>query len=116
MRLRDEELRARMMAEAEAAIDQMIASKRQPDEITLTEIEDLVRAAGQEVQARWTAELVRVSSQGQEVPGPTCSGCGQEMRYRGQKDRRVMTDTGEVQLRRGYYYCETCKRGSFPPG
>jgi hypothetical protein len=32
------------------------------------------------------------------------------------KRKYVVTETGEVEVERAYYYCETCKRGIFPPG
>ena len=43
-----------------------------------------------------------------------CSECGQAMRYKGRKACDVITETGEVRFERGYYYCQTCRKGIFP--
>jgi hypothetical protein len=48
--------------------------------------------------------------------GPCCPECGQEMRYKGQKRVEPQTWMGDVQIERGYYYCDQCKVGVFPPG
>ncbi|MHB8627876.1 MAG: hypothetical protein ACYDBJ_14725 [Aggregatilineales bacterium] len=40
----------------------------------------------------------------------------QEMRYKGDKTRYVLTRNGEQPLERGYYYCPDCGSGLFPPG
>jgi len=50
------------------------------------------------------------------VPGPRCPKCDEEMRYRGQKLRRVVSSIGETQMKRGYYFCSKCQRSVFPPG
>lgn len=52
----------------------------------------------------------------QEIPGPKCRKCGREMRYKGEKERGIVSLAGEVKLKRGYYYCSECKEGIFPPG
>jgi len=116
MVLTDQELEARMMVEAQAAIREMLAQKRPADEITLTEIEGLVRRAGQQIMTQMTVVLVEDSSDQQQVPGPVCDGCGQEMAYKGHKSKNLTTDTGEAALSRAHYYCAPCETGFFPPG
>jgi uncharacterized protein with PIN domain len=110
------ELKARMMAETEAVFEQLLARKKPAEDITLTEIEALVMEARQEIEARLTQILVDASPEPQMVPGPSCEECGKEMHYKGLREKRVITQTGEVTIRRPYYYCEACKRGVFPPG
>jgi uncharacterized protein with PIN domain len=112
----EDELKARMMAETETVIEQMLKRKKAAEEITLTEIEDLVIEARQEIEKRLTQMLIDGCSEQQAVPGPTCPECGKEMHYKGEREKRVMTQTGEVRISRPYYYCEACKRGIFPPG
>ena len=73
MGLTDEELKVRMMVEAEAAIDNLLAQKRPFEEITLTEGE-------------------------QQVPGPACSECGQAMHYKGVKEKRIISETGAERM------------------
>jgi hypothetical protein len=116
MVLTDQELEERMMAEAQAAIRELLAQKKPADEITLTEIEVLVRQAGQRMMGQMTALLVADSSDRQQVPGPVCPGCGQEMAYKGHKGKHLTADTGEAELSRAHYYCATCEAGFFPPG
>jgi two-component system alkaline phosphatase synthesis response regulator PhoP len=50
-------LKARLMAHAEAAIDNMLDGKRRGGDLPPAEMERLVRAAGQYVMERFTAEL-----------------------------------------------------------
>lgn len=116
MGLTDDELRARMVAEAEAAIDRLLAKRKPAETITLREIEELVLAAREEVGEQWAQELVVDSAGRQLVPGPACPGCGQEMRYKGKKGKRLVTEVGEVRVERDYFHCPTCKVGLFPPG
>ena len=116
MGLTDEELKARMLAEAEGAIEKLLAHKKGAGEITLTEIEQLVLAARQEVGEGLTTVLVEESATAGQVPGPWCTECGREMHYKGLKAKRVVSETGEVEVKRAYYYCAGCRVGLFPPG
>jgi hypothetical protein len=117
MGLTDEELKARMKAKADEAIERLLAEKKSPDEISLSDIERAVQQVGEAIQAELTAGLVeQVSRREPAVPGPACPQCGQEMHYKGMKPKHVVTETGEVTVERAYYYCETCRTGLFPPG
>lgn len=117
MPLSDNELKARMKAQADAAIERLFAEKKDVEEIKLSDIEQAVWEAGDRLKADLTAGLVeQVSRAEPQAPGPVCTKCGQEMHYKGQKAKQVMTETGEVTLKRAYYYCETCQTGVFPPG
>lgn len=117
MPLTDDELKAQMKAKAEAAIEQLFAEKKGPDEIKLSDIEQAVQQTSEAIKAELTAGLVeQVSGEAADVPGPVCPECGQEMHYKGHKAKQVVTETGEVTVNRAYYYCETCRSGFFPPG
>ena len=118
MGLTNDELKARMLGEAEEAIDKLLAHKKPAEQITLMEIEQLVLRAGQEVREGLTAALVKESAKqgGQEAPGPACPECGREMHYKGLKAKRVISETGEVEVKRAHYYCAGCRVGFFPPG
>jgi uncharacterized protein with PIN domain len=63
---------------------------------------------------RLTQEMVEAEAREEE--SDICPECGQKMRYKGQKERQVATETGEVRLKRGYYHCPNCRKGFFPPG
>jgi hypothetical protein len=108
-----EELKARLMAEAEEAIDELLGQANEKEDITLSDIERLVRAAGQQVMAKLTSRLVEAKRG--DTNRPICSGCSQVMRYKGHKGRTVITETGEVRIERAYYYCAGCRQGVFPP-
>jgi hypothetical protein len=114
MRPNDEELRAQMMAAAEGVIEKLLAGTKEKEELSLSDIERLVRRAGQNVMQELTGTLANAEAQGQE--SRICSKCGRKTRYKGQKKRDLITGTGEVSLERGYYYCPTCREGFFPPG
>ena len=117
MRLTDDEVKAQLKAKAEAAIEKLFAEKKEPAEIKLSEIEQLVYQAGEAIKVELTAGLVeQVSEETATVPGPVCPNCEQEMHYKGHKTKQIVTETGEVPVKRAYYYCETCRSGLFPPG
>jgi uncharacterized protein with PIN domain len=107
------DLKARMMGEVEKVIERLLTERSAKEELTLSDIERLVRAAGQEVMRGFTGELVE--EEAQKAQGRTCPECGQEMRYKGKKRRDLATETGEVRLERAYYYCPICRKGVFPP-
>ena len=111
----DAELKARLMAEAEAAIDQLLAARKAPAEASLADIEQVVLAAGQQIEQALTAELVTESAV-EPAPWPSCPQCGRKMKNKGQRRRRVVTETGEIELERTYYHCAACGQGIFPPG
>ncbi len=87
-----EELKARMMAEAEEAIDGLLAGASKPEQLTLSDIECLVRGAGQRVMAEFTRELAEAGAQREE--GGECPECAGKLRYKGHKERPVVTETG----------------------
>jgi len=111
--MKRETLKAQLMAQAEVAIDELLAGRKEQN--TLSEIENLVEATGHSLQQQLTDTLLKVESQ-VSGPGPICEQCGREMHYKGQKKRQVVTKTGEVAVERAYYYCKACQGGYFPPG
>jgi len=116
MPLTDDELKAVMMGEAEVVISRLVAERKRGDGLTLTEIEQVVLAAGQQLQRALTEKLLAAGEAERREPRPLCRRCGGRMRHKGYRDKRVVTETGEVLLRRAYFYCETCRQGIFPPG
>jgi hypothetical protein len=111
----EEELKKHMLKEAEEAIEELLKRRKRPEEITLSEIEELVGEAGEQVKAGITRALVAESEDRQDVI-LKCEKCGGRMDYKGQKSKRVVTETGEVTVKRAYYYCPHCRVGIFPPG
>lgn len=111
----EEEIKAQLMAEAEAAIDKLLAERKMQGPPHLTDIEDMVLVFRQELGEKATQVLAE-SAKSESVPGPSCPTCGREMHNKGRKRRRVVTRSGEIEVERTYYYCEHCKQGFFPSG
>ena len=113
---RDQErLRGQFMAKAEQIFEQALAQGSE-GELNLSQIEAVVGELKFELTSLLVESMVEVAAKRQHGPGPACPGCGQEMHSKGVKRRRVLTTQGEIELSRGYYYCEWCQRGLFPPG
>jgi hypothetical protein len=112
----EEELRARLLAEAEKVINDMLAEKPAAKEVSLTDIERLALRTGQQVQTKVLKELGQASQEAQSAEAPVCKGCGRRMQRRGMRRRQVVTEVGEMTLERAYYVCPGCGASLFPPG
>ena len=110
------ELAAALLAEAKAAIDELLDWHEQTAEPDLTQIEDLVLKLRKQLGQRMTELVIEDQKAVRPVPGPACPECGQEMHYKDMKRTTIGTRSGEVALERAYYYCEECRSGLFPPG
>ena len=93
-------------------VEEALGNANKP--LKLSEIEDIAMKVRARIGEAVTQTLV-VKQAPVGVPGPVCEGCGQEMHYKGLKQRRVVSRSGEVEWERPYYYCENCRRGLFPP-
>jgi hypothetical protein len=111
-----EELKRELLAKAEAAIDEMLGKKPANNKITLREIEGLAIQTGQRLEAEVLGSLLASSGPDSGADGPVCASCGRKMQRKGWRKRRVISEAGESEIRRPYYYCEQCKTGTFPPG
>ncbi len=109
-----EELKARLMKEVEEVIDRMLANKPESRDITLRYAEKTAVATGEKLKAVIAQELLK--EYGGQGEGVDCPGCGQRLGMKDYRSRRVVTEAGEVEVRRAYYYCEECRKGIFPPG
>jgi hypothetical protein len=112
----EEELGARLLAEAEKAMNDLLAEKPADNAMTLSDIERLVLRMGQQVQATMLKELAQASQEAQNAKAAVCEGCGSRMQRRGTRARQVVTDVGEMTLERGYDVCPDCGASLFPPG
>ncbi len=110
------DLKARLLADAEAAIDAALAQKKAPEAASLADIEQVARQAGEKIEEAITTALLQESGAELTTAWPTCPRCGRRMLAKGQRTRRVVTETGEVEVSRAYYYCRHCQQGVFPPG
>jgi hypothetical protein len=110
------EKKARMMARLEKAIDELLNWEEANDQPNLTEIEDIVLKLRKQIGEDMVDEVLGEMSEKTPVPGPACPRCGKEMRYKGQRERHLEARVGGVAYERGYYACEDCAEGIFPPG
>ena len=111
-----DDLKAQLMSEIEATLAKMLAECPTADQIALSDMERIVSQAGREIQNRVLQRLVETKQARQESERPVCERCQQPMVYKGRQRRRVVTEDGEIEVERAYYYCATCREGLFPPG
>jgi hypothetical protein len=109
-------MKAAMMKAAEETIEELLDWHEATAAPDLGQIETEVLRLRQRLSEKLSETVIGAQTAVRPVPGPMCEGCGQEMRYKGQSDKTVSSWVGELKLARGYYYCEGCRRGLFPPG
>lgn len=107
------EMKARLLAKAKAAIEEVLANSKPPGEATLADIEQSARHLGQEIAQALTVELTAASAAA-VTDWPNCPGCGRRLRVKGKRRRTLVLETGEVTVARAYYHCAACKTGVFP--
>jgi uncharacterized protein with PIN domain len=106
------ELKAKLLARAEAAIDEMLGDERLHEQMTLSEIEQVVGQSEAEFRQAALEEIIALQ---QETP-TTCPLCGGKLENKGKRRKQVVSLRGEVEIERTYYQCQSCKQGYFPPG
>lgn len=108
------QMKAELLTQAEAAIDELLNEADMHSQPTLTEIEDLVLRVRQELGQTMAQALL--DNQTEVTPSHPCPTCGREMHLKGRKGKGLQTRVGAAALTRAYYYCSPCRRGLFPPG
>jgi uncharacterized protein with PIN domain len=106
-----DELKAKLLARAEAVINELLNDERLHEKMTLSEIEQVV---GQSEADFRQAALEEVIAQQQETP-TTCPLCGGKLENKGKRRKQVVSLRGETEIERTYYQCQSCQRGYFPP-
>src|SRR5919197_4481317 len=82
---------------------------------TLAELTQAVLALRQELTQAVTEGLVEQAHRAAlEQRTAVCPQCGQTLSARVPQERTVETLVGVIRLRRPYFYCERCQRGSAP--
>ena len=110
------EMKADLTKAADEVIDELLDWTEGTPRPTLTQIEDIVLKLRQRLSERMAQAVIETQEANRPVPGPQCPHCGHEMHYKDKKSNTVESRVGQLPVRRGYYYCETCRTGLFPPG
>lgn len=109
-------MKAKLQAEAEAIIDELLEWSEEVEKPTLEQIEGVLLKLRKRLSERAAEVMVENQEMVQPAEAPGCPRCGREMRYKGQKEITVESRLGTLHLSRGYYYCPFCKEGFFPLG
>lgn len=107
-----DDLKAKLLAQAEAAIDKMLSDERLNNHMTLSDIEAVVGMSEADFSQRTLEEIIAM----QQESVKRCPLCESQLRNKGKRKKQVVTLRGESEIERTYYQCETCQRGYFPPG
>jgi hypothetical protein len=110
------EIRAKLLAEAEQAIDELLDWTDQTPRPNLTQIENAVLKMRKQLSEQATQAVLEAQEAERPIPGPLCPTCQREMHYKDRKAQTVESRVGRLRLVRGYFYCEHCQQSVFPPG
>ena len=107
--------KAKFLGEAEAVFEQMWEWGAEHSQASLDEIAAELVPLRQELMGEMLGEMVQQHGDGryEEV---VCPDCGEKMKSRGRRRRKVLHAEGEVKIKRGYHRCPECGRGISPPG
>jgi DNA-directed RNA polymerase subunit RPC12/RpoP len=103
-----------LMKEIEGLVDIMLQDKPAPDEIDLRDIEQAAVRTGRQIEQVLAQHLLGETEEKRDEV--QCPACGKRLTLKDYRNRQVVTEAGEVELRRAYYYCGDCGQGVFPPG
>ena len=108
--------KAEFLVEAEALIESLLDWDERTSKPNLRQIEDEVLDLRRRFGQRLAKTVIEAQAAKQPAENPQCPQCGEEMRYKGQKEADVESRLGMLALERGYYYCARCQSGLFPHG
>ena len=108
-----DDLEARLLEKARIAIRKMLVQKGERHDLTLTEMEDMVGELEMGLRQSIMQEL---TDDNQPSSSGNCPECGEKLRNKGKRKRKVVTVRGEIEMTRDYYVCSDCGMGYFPPG
>lgn len=110
-----EERKERLMEIAEAEIEKLLDWMEATTAPDLAGIEKVVVEIRKRIGERVSEEVIKGQEAVRPVPGPWCPKCQKEMHYKGMKKKKITSLVGEIEMKRGYYYCDHCRNGLFPP-
>lgn len=109
-------LKTELMAQAEGLIDELLDWTADTPAPTLTQIEEVILKLRKRLSEHMALTVIGAQAAVRPLPSPPCPTCQGEMHYKDMKGDTVESRVGSLPLERGYYYCEYCRTGLFPPG
>ena len=115
MKRKRTEVKAKLLQQAELLIDELLDWNAQTQAPDLTQIEDVVLKLRKQLGEQMALAVIATQDSQRPSRGPVCPTCQTEMHYKDVKANTVESRVGALPLARGYYYCQTCRTGLFPP-
>lgn len=115
MRKDKQAIKVRLLAKFEQQLDEVLARLDEKAALDLDEIEEIALKTRAEMGQELTQALAETQTRA-PIHSPVCPQCQQAMPYKGRKRKLIRTLSGEIEIKRPYYYCKGCRKGLFPPG
>ncbi len=109
---RKDDLKAKLLAQAEEALDAMLNDEKVNPQMSLSDMEAVVGDLGKDL---FPAIMQTLTDESDVEAEPVCPECGGALRNKGRRTKRVITVRGEIEVKRPYYSCTQCEYGFFPP-
>jgi len=106
-----EELKRRIRAFAEQMCTEMGEVSVSEEECWLAVVEDMAVEVGDAVATALVEGQLIAHAQEAEAD---CPKCGKRGRYRGTRERELITRRGRAMIREPEYYCPCCRKAFFP--
>jgi hypothetical protein len=106
-----EELKAKARAFARQLCAEMGEVSASEDECWLLIVEEMATEMGDAVATALVEEHSTTQPRGEEE---TCPQCGAPGRYRGLRERELVTRRGPATIHEPEYYCTCCRKSFFP--
>ncbi len=109
------ELRAKLLAEAERSIDDLLDWTDQTPRPNLTQIENAVLKMRRQLSEQAAQAVIEAQGAQRPVPGPLCPTCQREMHYKDTKAQTVESRVGHLRIARGLLLLRDLPAESFSP-
>ena len=116
MRKTRRQIKAELVDEYEKKIDEIMDWQEEHPGFRLIELEERLVEVERELMGAIVEGVIEKKGSKQPVEAPECETCGKRMLNKGLKRKQVVTQVGDIEIERGYYWCPQCKSGFFPPG